>query len=459
MEVIANYDLDTCITELMSCLRNEVSVNPRLYHIMKRLRTLFDEDGDGVGDAAYQLHSSARGLIFYPSDKLMMNVVASPHMTNLLFSDEEDLLSTKNRFIKQHLLEKYNGRPSEEYIENVEDETEREELRKLIEQFDELDSTWSQPSSMSYCYLYFNLIVACAIHGNLSPSSVHDGCGTLRGGNPQDKSAESLLATAALRRAMELWTDPLVLASCGDAMAPAASLALTAVKSYRSATTPLSPLCREHELAPGLPIDRLVMTCMSELLERAGSATYSVKLLEHVGGLVKVNWERFSSVIGSSFTAPWKDLSIERRAKLALAVIHYIVSVDEDQSSAFGRNITQPYEALNNILKTLCGMQNPRDEGIYLSVWQKAAEEERLGNEGAGHNATSRAFAYYFMRGASFSCKSMWGVLDMVTLFKEFDKIPRIGKAPEDAKAKEMDECLRLARGDKQHEEMNAIWK
>jgi len=71
-----------------------------LYDVMKRLRTLMDE---------YQLHTR-RGIIFHSSN-MMFNVVASPHMANLLLSDEEDLLSEKNRFIKQHLLEKYNGRP------------------------------------------------------------------------------------------------------------------------------------------------------------------------------------------------------------------------------------------------------------------------------------------------------------------------------------------------------------
>jgi len=104
----------------------------------------------------------------------------------------------------------------------LDDENERDELRKLVAQYDRLDSTWGQPSSMSYCYLYFNLIVACAIRGNMSHCSIHDGCGVLRGGDPHKKSAESLLAVAALRRAMELWTDSLVLASCGDAIAPAA---------------------------------------------------------------------------------------------------------------------------------------------------------------------------------------------------------------------------------------------
>ena len=167
-------------------------------------------------------------------------------MANLLLSDEEDLLSEKNRFIKQRLLEKYNGRPSEEFVEDLEDEKEREEVRQLVAQYDRLDSTWGQPSSMSYCYLYFNLIIACAIRGNMSHCSIHDGCGTLRGGDPHKKSPESLLAVAALRRAMELWTDRLVLSSCGDAMAPASSLALTATATYQNGR---SRICGKHEIA------------------------------------------------------------------------------------------------------------------------------------------------------------------------------------------------------------------
>ena len=325
LNAIANYDIEILYVSEIKSLLYGLSNPPELYHAMKRLRTLMDDDVDGVSDSAFELHSMARGLICYQSDKIMMNVVASPHMANLLLSDEEDLLSEKNRFIKQHLLEKYNGRPSEEYVEDLDDENERDELRKLVAQYDRLDSTWGQPSSMSYCYLYFNLIVACAIRGNVSHCSIHDGCGTLRGGDPTKKSPESLLAVAALRRAMELWTDPLVLSSCGDAMAPASSLALTAIDTYQNGR---SRVCDgKHELAPGLDIEKLVITCLFELLEGAGSAQYSVKLLDRVGGLATTNYERLSSFVSSmeggyAISEPWKDLPIERRARLALAVIH-----------------------------------------------------------------------------------------------------------------------------------------
>ena len=50
---------------------------------------------------------------------------------------------------------------------------------------------------------------------------VHDGNGTPRDGD---------LASAARTRALSLWLDPLVRDSCGDALAPVPSLALTVLK-------------------------------------------------------------------------------------------------------------------------------------------------------------------------------------------------------------------------------------
>jgi len=112
---------------------------------------------------------------------------------------------------------------------------------------------------------------------------------------------------------------------------------------------------------------------------------------------------------------------------------------------------------------------NPNEDSIAQEVWKKAAGDELLGFMGAGFNARCRAFAFYFMRGA-FPCyegdkvgdqsfpQSSWESLDFVELFKEYEKIPRISKEPDNANAKEKDECLRLARGDKEHARMSAIW-
>ncbi|KAL9182755.1 hypothetical protein ACHAXT_004034 [Thalassiosira profunda] len=116
-----------------------------------------------------------------------------------------------------------------------------------------------------------------------------------------------------------------------------------------------------------------------------------------------------------------------------------------------------PKEALNNIFKTICGMQHPKDKDIANSVWKKAGEDgESIGPEAAGGNGDTRAFLYYLSRG---NCPpDKWKDLDVVKLIGEFEHIPRIHKAPEDANAKEKDECRRLAFGDKLHEQLNAIW-
>ena len=82
LNTIANSHIDTCVIRGLSArLQNQVPsdlVNTvfvttyTVYPLMKRLRTLMDDDVEGVSDAAYRLHTLARGLIFNTSDKLMM---------------------------------------------------------------------------------------------------------------------------------------------------------------------------------------------------------------------------------------------------------------------------------------------------------------------------------------------------------------------------------------------------
>ena len=432
---------------------------PGLYQLLKRLRELYDEKVDGYGDSACYVHSMARGVITYPNSAIVLPMVASPHIANYLFGDEEDLLNPKTRMAKYQLA-KTNGRPSEEYIDAIDDENERKELKKLCDKYDKLeDCSWSEPGSMSFCYIYFNLIVACAIRGEQSNCSNHDGCGLLRGGDPRRKNAESLLATAALRRAMMLWTDKHVLASCGDAMAPAASLALTAVQYYEALGILGGPTCREYEIVPGLTFDRVVMTCMSELLDNAGNAEYSVKLLSLLGDNI------------DNYSFAWNDLPVERRARTILATIHYIINFkekeddeeefddEEDTALRFGdsifgsRSIGMPSKAVNNIFKYVCGVSH---SSLAIEVLKKAADSgEFIGPKAAGMNVETRAFVYFLIRANKLSDE--WANLDVVKLAKEFNELPYICKAPDDERVREKDECLRLSRGDKLHKEMNEM--
>ena len=419
--------------------------SPELYYILKRLRQLYDEKADDSSESAYILHSVARGLIMHPSDTLMLSMVASPHMANFLFGDEEDLLNEKTRLVKLQLA-KTNGRPTEEYIEAIEDVEAREELRKICDTYDELDSSWGEPSSMSFCYTYFNLIVACAIHCQRSHSSVHDGLGRLRGGDPRSKSPVSLMATAALRRAMELWTNKHVLASCGDAMAPAASLAMTAVQHYEKLGILGGPTCREYEIVPGLQFDSAVITCIGELLERAGSRQYSGKLLKDMGEKVE------------QFSFAWNELPIDRRAAVALAIVKYIMEDDGDDDDDFGMgfsNIEMPSASVNKIFQVMCAASDPK---LRKDVLHKAADDgEYIGPDAAGQNVQTRAFIYYLIRADMPSDE--WQILDAVKLAKDFSALPYIGRAPDDEKVKEKDECLRLSRGDKLHNEINEMLK
>ena len=239
-------------------------------------------------------------------------------------------------------------------------------------------------------------------------------------------------------------------------MAPAASLALNAVEYYEEMGMLGGSLCRKHELVPGLSIDRAAMTCFSELLERAGSAQYSVKLLKTVGRIVLMPNDRWDA---DGVVAPWADLPIERRATFALATIQYVMDSDDgdDGISFGGRGLGMPSDEVNNIFKTICGMQNPMDEDLANSVWQKAAEDgESIGPEASGQNFEGRSFIYYLLRG-NFPAEE-WESLDLVELVNQFSKLPRIHRAPDDEKVKEKDECLRLVYGDKLHDELNAIF-
>ena len=57
----------------------------------------------------------------------------------LILDEEEDLLRPKARFIREHLQE-YGGRPSEEFVEDIEDDEERSKLKRLCEEYDRIDN-------------------------------------------------------------------------------------------------------------------------------------------------------------------------------------------------------------------------------------------------------------------------------------------------------------------------------
>ena len=432
---------------------------PELPFIIRRIRTLMDSGANNTGDMAFEMHSWARGVIF-TQQNFMLFAMARPGMVQLMLSDgnddqgaavfKEDLLSNKARILKQ--LSKYNGRPTDEYIRDfITNEEEKNRVEELCNKHDALDMRWGEPSSMSFCYLYYNLLVAAAIQGQPSMTSVHDGRGIIRGSRGPDKSAEYMLATAALRRALSLWTDPLVVDSCGDAMAPAASLAITAITLYNDRRNLGGISCREHEIVPGLTVDGAVTTSFKELGQHSASGQYSVKMIKVMADLSRTK----KSFWKSEKQPLWKDLPVERRAKVALSIVHYIINrEDEDNSSSFAPPEVAPLEACNTLFKTVCGISNPENLELVKSVWTKACVDgDCIGPEAAGRNAEIRAFFYFLVRSEKYEMANVGKKI------KEFRKIPLLHKAKDgDKLAKEKDECFKLARGEKLHSELTAIF-
>jgi hypothetical protein len=443
---IASLTLDASLASLKRSILTRHGGGPEAYYTIRRIKQLIEEGDPGSGDMGMELHTFARGIIFHPQN-VMRDIMARPGMVQLLLADDDALLNQKTKLLKK-LGPQYNGKlPTDSYIQHqIADETERTRVQKLSEQIIKIESDFlfSEPPSMTFCYLYFNLIVAAAIHATPSHASIHDGSGMIRGSQEPDRHPDCMLAMAALRRVFTLWTDPLVNESCGDAMAPAASLVMTAIRLYNSRRNLGGVRCRDYELVPGLAVDALVITCLSELNDFAASASYSVSILKVLAELSLQSTEWWKSTTQEQ-QPMWKNLPVERRAKVALAIVQYI----RDSANSSGGTFTDtpvPVDACNTLFKTVCGMTNNPYNTMVLckSVWERAAADELLGPEGAGHNYTMRAFFHFSLRRGGDTSK--WK--DMVAKIKEFEKIPSLRlDLPDSDKelAKEKEECFKLA--------------
>ena len=114
-----------------------------------------------------------------------------------------------------------NGLPSIEFAQHELTGEAQAEAWALLDSDDE-GFMEAQPS-YNFCFLYFNLILASAVHGRPTPCSAHDGRGALRLGP---------VADAAKKRCLELYFDPNVRESVGDAMSPGPSFAFTVFELY-----------------------------------------------------------------------------------------------------------------------------------------------------------------------------------------------------------------------------------
>jgi hypothetical protein len=452
---VSERQLPNDLDQLFKLLEHQILSGgaTELPFVLCKIRQVMDSGAKDHHDMAFKMHTFARGILFHPTN-VIARVMAAPQMVQLMLSSErtvssdlyEDLLSDKARVLKQLQQLNVKGRPTPEYMQyNVTDENEKKQIEALREKYDEFRSSWDQPTSMSYCYLYFNLIVAAAIQAKQSFSSIHDGNGTIRGtisagGQP---NADYMLAMGAVRRAMELWSDPLVLESCGDAMAPAASLALTVISHFQERGRGVlgQYCCRPYELIPGLSVDGAVRTGLKELLQHAGSAQYSVKLIKLLAELSLKPVSYWGEREQESQTQPfWKDLPVERRASVALALVNFINDYDSDTSMGLGgTNDPPPFQECGVLFKTVCGMSNTlggSNTDLVKQVFETAAENgEILGPENSGNNATERALFFWLLKSQKYNIETFQVEV------KKFADLP----------SKEQDEYLKLARGERAH--------
>ena len=410
-------------------------------YLLLHIRKLLDANADDPGSVELALHAMCRSLIFCDSRTVQV-VWNMPGMANYLMnSDQEDLLNEEGRFTKEHLdgISKEPGVPSEEWIDSVyaHDEEKCKRLKDLDLQLYHIGqkTCFRAPSSMKICYAYYNLIVAAAVQCRPSMSSVHDGVGKLR---LDDGSDNVLLTIAALRRAMQLWADNFVRGGCGDAMAPAASLAFTAIQEFAKYASSnhhpkhyfVSQLL-ESELIPGLDIAELVSTTLSEYDEGGASVKYSGDCLEY---LAKHSKDLY---IENKFDA----LTNEKRAEVILAIINHALdggsAFSNKNSSMYSPSVPVP-KALERILDCVIGQD--------LTVLKIAADNELLGPKNPGRNISSRGVVHYCIR--NFEKVKGSQVLAAIKIWESVPyTIEKVNGATEVVNYNEKEGCRTLALG------------
>jgi hypothetical protein len=359
----------------------------------------------------------------------------------------DDLLNAKTRKIK-HELSEYKGVPPESYIDHViVDEAEKTRVKKVAEQVERLGCTmFDSPSSYKFSYLYYNLIIAAAIHGDRSSHSFHDGKGTFR---KLDKN----LAMAALARALSLWACPHVRSSCGDSMTASVSLLENAYTKFASegllGSKSIGCNAQKYEILPGLQTYAIVPGLLQELAEHAANSHYVKSLLKSLSKQKAwVDEER-----GESQQTLWKPLPVEQRATVALSMVTYLLEDNEDE--ALAKDVLKP------LFESVCGIggeEQKQNKELCQTIWDLASKNEHLGYSAAGRNTESRAFFYYLLR---VSNRSNNKKMDILKVLKTFEKTTHISRAkPEEmVAAQEKNECMALARGPAMHAEKELFIK
>jgi hypothetical protein len=361
---VARMPLAAVASAALQQLVGQTPVDEQLALLLRRLRALLDAGEDEDGDVELQLHGAARRLIFQPDTPATAaaqeRLWSAPGVASFLLVGD-DLRSESARAWRAAFPL---GKPSAEACDMLLSPEEAATAAALEEADDARG--WARSGAYTFCFLYYNIILAAAVASNSSVASTHDGAGALRSGRMPD---------AAARRAMALWLDPAVRESCGDAMAPAPSFALTYITARGAAAGP-------GELAPGVGTAALVSACVGELSEGSAAGRYVRRLLAHV--------------VAHATAERWAQVALPARARLLLELVTALVerSCSEHGSGADPNEGAQTETLLLRLLGAVSGEEGAAggEEAARWAVWRAAAEGRALC--APGRQADARAFAH-----------------------------------------------------------------
>jgi len=335
-----------------------------LRHIRSRLEAA---DKSMTKTLELEMHTVSRNLVFMedsPRIKLFHEMMWSAPGTADYFLFDEDLIA---KDVRRHRLVFPYGLPSSDAQAHV---LQNSSLQAVAADFSTEEANKLRIPGFGavykYCYLYFNLLLACAVVGKPSRRSANDGIGKLRSGS---------CAEAASKRVLQLWLDERTRISCGDAINPAFSFAVTYITERKGRAAP-------GELAPNCPIDEVLRACLMEILENGGGAKHATKLVKMIGeaaNCIAVN--------------PWDALDTTRRASIAILLAESIAC-----SEGVLREGNKQEESLNvwdleldKVLEFICGV----DPEKRLEIWRIAATGSHLC--APGRLDSGRAFFHHLL--------------------------------------------------------------
>ena len=332
---------------------------------LRRLRDLFDsgeDTDDNQGDLDMNMQGRMRGLLFSQRDWGVQKLWACPGITQFLLHDW-DAISVEQKLMMGCFPR---GRPSDDYLEQYRHLYSTTQLRDL-KKYDKMeDRNWgNSPGSYRFCWLGFNLLMASAMRTQRTMASPHDGTGTIRKEN-------RALAFAISKRIMDLWCNPNVRRSCGDAMSPAVSF----TRSFITDQDCFLCLRSDDAHSPWGQLwpSRVVSAALGEIADRGAATKYAAKILTDASQLLKQKLMDKKMAWGMEQACYYPHMAYD----LAQALID-----DRQDEEADKPKKKDPYSVLDgekipllasqHLLNVACGGDNIQ---VKLLVWNFIAENQ-----------------------------------------------------------------------------------